>query len=171
MRALGVVGWSGSGKTTLITALIPLLRERAIMVSTIKHAHSGFDMDRPGKDSYRHREAGAQEVVVTSGTRWVLLHETGGPEVKMDDLLRRMATVDIVLVEGFRAHPYSKIEVHRPGLGLPPMWPDHPDILAVATDAPLTNCDRVVLPLNRPDRIVNWMLRLVDLRQGRKSEP
>lgn len=171
MRALGIVGWSGSGKTTLLTALVPVLRQRALRVSAIKHAHSGFDMDRPGKDSYRYREAGAHEVVVVSGNRWVMLHEAETDEVQMDDILRRMSEVDIVLVEGFRAHRFSKIEVHRPSLGLPPLWPDHPDILAVATDAPLANCDRVVLPLNRPERIVNWILRLVDLRQGRKSDP
>jgi molybdopterin-guanine dinucleotide biosynthesis protein B len=171
LRALGIVGWSGSGKTTLLTSLLPALRQRALRVSAIKHAHSGFDMDRPGKDSYRYREAGAHEVVVVSANRWVMLHEAETDEVKMDDILRRMSDVDIVLVEGFRSHPYSKIEVHRPSLGLPPLWPDHPDILAVATDAPLANCDRVVLPLNRPERIVNWILRLVDLRQGRKSDP
>lgn len=167
---MGVVGWSGSGKTTLITTLIPLLRARGLSVSTIKHAHTGFDMDRPGKDSHRHREAGAEEVVVASGNRWALLHEAGGLEVRLDDLLLRMAEVDMVLVEGFRSHPYSKIEVHRPSLGEPPIWPNHPDILAVATDAPLTNCDRVVLPLNRPERIVNWILRLIDLRQTRRTE-
>lgn len=171
MRALGVVGWSGSGKTTLITTLLPAMRDRGFAVSTIKHAHAGFDMDKPGKDTFRHREAGAREVVVTSGNRWALLHESAGEEIKLDDLLMRMATVDLVLVEGFRDHPYSKIEVHRPSLGLPPLWPNHPDILAVATDAPLANCDRVVLPLNRPERIINWILRLIDLRQGRKAEP
>lgn len=171
MRALGIVGWSGSGKTTLLTSLLPALRQRALSVSAVKHAHDGFDMDRPGKDSFRYREAGAQEVVVVSRDRWAMLHEAQAKdEIQLDDVLRRMTDVDIVLVEGFRSHSYSKIEVHRPSLGLPPMWPDHPDILAVATDAPLTNCDRVVLPLNRPERIVNWILRLVDLRQGRKPE-
>lgn len=154
----------------MITVLIPLLRARGLTVSTIKHAHAGFDMDRPGKDSFRHREAGAAEVVVASGNRWALLHETGGHDVRLDDLLLRMADVDMVLVEGFRSHPYSKIEVHRPSLGEKPIWPDHPDILAVATDAPLANCDRVVLPLNRPERIVNWMLRLIDLRQTRRTD-
>lgn len=170
LRAIGIVGWSGSGKTTLIAALIPALRARGLFVSTIKHAHSGFDMDRPGKDSFIHREAGAQEVLVVSGNRWALMHQAGR-EVTLDDLLPRMAEVDIVLVEGYRGHSFSKIEIHRPSLGQPPLWPEHTDILAVATDAPLANCDRVVLPLNRPERIVNWIIRLVDLRQGRKAAP
>ena len=166
MRAIGIVGWSGSGKTTLITQLLPLLREHRLRVSTIKHAHAGFDMDQPGKDSFRHREAGAQEVVVVSGTRWALLRDTT-EETKLDDLLLRMAEVDVILVEGMKMANVAKIEVHRPSLGKPPIWPSQPNILAVACDEPLINCDRVVLPLNRPDRIVSWMLRLTGLELSR----
>ena len=168
MRTLGIVGWSGSGKTTLITKLIPLLQTRKLRISTIKHAHAGFAMDTPGKDSFRHREAGVGEVLVVSGNRWALLHEAE-KELKLDDLLLRMAEVDIVLVEGMKEAEISKIEVHRPSLGKPPIWPNQPGILAVASDEPLTNCDRVVLPLNRPDRIVSWILRLTGLGITRVS--
>jgi len=167
VRSIGIVGWSGSGKTTLITALLPILRARDLSVSTIKHVHSGFDMDRPGKDSFRHREAGAHEVMVVAGGRWALLHEATGPAPSLNDLLFRMAEVDLVLVEGFKSFPLSKIEVHRPSLGKPPIWPDEKDILAVATDEVLSGCDRVVLPLNRPDRIANWVLRLIGWHRGR----
>ena len=166
MRALGIVGWSGSGKTTLITQLIPILQARKLRVSTIKHAHSGFEMDTPGKDSYRHREAGVREVMIVSGNRWALLHESS-QELKLDDLLTHMSDVDIVLVEGMKEVAISKIEVYRPALGKPPIWPTQPNILAVASDEPLINCDRVALPLNRPERIVSWMLRLTGLELTR----
>ncbi len=157
MKVLGIVGWSGSGKTTLLTALLPLLRAQGLTVSTVKHTHHGFDMDRPGKDTYRHREAGAHEVLVSGGKRWALLHEVSGPDPTLPDLLARMTPVDIVLVEGFKSHPFPKLEVHRPALGKPPIWPEQPDIVAVATDAPLT-CDRAVLPLNQPDQVAAWIL-------------
>ena len=157
MKIIGLVGWSGSGKTTLLTELLPLLRSAGLSVSTVKHTHHGFDMDRPGKDSYRHREAGAHEVMVSGGKRWALLHEVTGPEPTLPDLLARMTPVDIVLVEGFKSHPCPKLEVHRPALGKPPIWPEQPDIVAVAANAPI-ECDRTLLPLNEPRRIAAWML-------------
>jgi molybdopterin-guanine dinucleotide biosynthesis protein B len=153
---LGLVGWSGSGKTTLLVAILPLLRARGLTISTVKHAHHGFDMDRPGKDSYRHREAGAEEVMVVSGSRWALLHEVAGPEPALPALLARLSPVDIVLVEGFKSHPYPKIEVHRPALGRPPIWPGQPDICAVASDLPIV-CDRAVLPLGQPETVADWV--------------
>jgi molybdopterin-guanine dinucleotide biosynthesis protein B len=156
VRVLGIVGWSGSGKTTLLTGLIPLLRARGLTVSTIKHTHHGFDMDRPGKDSFRHREAGAHEVLVASGTRWALLHEVVGPEPELSDLLARMQPVDLVLVEGYKTHPFPKLEVHRPVLGKPPIWPNERDIVAIACDVPLL-ADRPVLPLNDPAAITGWI--------------
>ncbi len=158
MKVLGIVGWSGSGKTTLLVALLPLLRARGLTVSTIKHAHHVFDMDRPGKDTYRHREAGAHEVLVASGTRWALLHEVAGPEPTLPDLLTKLDSVDIVLVEGFKAHPYPKLEVYRPALGKPPIWPDAPDVVAVATDQPIDCGARTTLPLNDPAAIARWVL-------------
>jgi molybdopterin-guanine dinucleotide biosynthesis adapter protein len=156
---IGIVGWSGSGKTTLVTLLIPLLRQRGLTVSTVKHTHHGFDMDRPGKDTYRHREAGAFEVLVASGPRWALLHEVVGPEPGLPELLGRMQPVDLVLVEGYKSHSFPKLEVHRPALGKPPIWPEQPDVLAVASDAPLAT-DRKLLPLNDPGIIAEWVLEL-----------
>ena len=143
-RVLGVVGWSGSGKTALLVAILPLLRQAGLRVSTIKHAHHGFDMDRPGKDSYRHREAGAHEVLVASSGRWALLHELEGPEPTLPDLLTRLEPVDLVLVEGFKSHPFPKLEVFRADLGKPPIWETEPDVIAVATDTtpPIGRCCR-----------------------------
>lgn len=157
MRILGLVGWSGSGKTTLLTALIPLLRASGMRVSTVKHAHAGFDMDRPGKDSFRHREAGAHEVLITSPARWVLTHEVTGEEPSLPDVLGRLAPVDLVLVEGFKSHPYPKIEVHRPSLGKPALWPRDQGIIAVACDAALQGSVVPCLPLDKPDVIAQWI--------------
>jgi molybdopterin-guanine dinucleotide biosynthesis protein B len=159
MKVLGIVGWSGSGKTTLLVALLPLLRAQGLSVSTIKHTHHGFDMDRPGKDTYRHREAGAQEVLVASGTRWALLHEIQGEEPTLPYLLTKLEPVDLVLVEGFKAHPFPKLEIHRPSLGKPPIWPDAPDIVAVASDEPLDPEGRTLLPLNDAAAVTTWLLR------------
>lgn len=166
MKVLGIVGWSGSGKTTLLTALLPLLRERGLTVSTVKHTHHGFDMDRPGKDTFRHREAGAHEVLVASSVRWALLHEVVGPEPPLPELLARMQPVDLVLVEGFKTHPFPKLEVHRPALGKPPIWLTQPDVVAVAADAPLISCDRTLLPLNDPATIAGWLVQFLALEQG-----
>ncbi|HJS86057.1 MAG TPA: molybdopterin-guanine dinucleotide biosynthesis protein B [Acetobacteraceae bacterium] len=160
MNVLGLVGWSGSGKTTLLTAVLPLLRARGLRVSTVKHAHHGFDMDRPGKDSHRHREAGAHEVLVASSARWALLHEVEGGEPALPDLLARLEPVDLVLVEGFKAHPYPKLEVHRPALGKPALWPGDPAVLAVATDARLA-CGRPQLPLGEPPVVAEWIIGLL----------
>ncbi len=165
MKVLGIVGWSGSGKTTLLTALLPLLLGRGVTVSTVKHTHHGFDMDRPGKDTFRHREAGAMEVLVASGERWALLHEVAGPEPRLPELLARMQPVDLVLVEGFKTHPFAKLEVHRPALGKPPIWHTEPEIVAVAADAPLASCDRTLLPLNDPVAVVEWLLQFLALEQ------
>src|SRR5215469_14338296 len=114
MRILGLAGWSGSGKTTLMTALIPELVSRGISVSTVKHAHHSFDIDQPGKDSWRHRQAGAREVMVASAHRWALMHELrSAAEPSLEELLGRLSGADLVLVEGFKAHAHPKIEVYR----------------------------------------------------------
>jgi molybdopterin-guanine dinucleotide biosynthesis adapter protein len=157
MNVLGFVGWSGSGKTTLLVAVLPLLRAAGLSVSTVKHAHHGFDMDLPGKDSYRHREAGAHEVLVASGDRWALLHEIVGEEPLLPALLRRMDAVDLVLVEGFKSHPYPKLEVYRPALGKPPLWPDDREIVAVATDVETDTGGRALLPLGHPATVARWI--------------
>lgn len=157
MTLLGITGWSGSGKTTLLTALIPLLLARGLTVSTVKHAHHDFDLDQPGKDSWRHRAAGAHEVLIAAGRRWALLHENHGAEPDLADLLPRLAPVDLVLVEGYKASPHPKLEVHRPSLGKPPLWPGRPDIAAVAADGPLPGLDRPLLPLSDPPAIAAWI--------------
>ena len=147
-RVFGIAGWSGSGKTTLLRALIPVLSERGVTVSTIKHAHHDFDVDRPGKDSFLHRTAGAHEVLISSALRFALMHELrDAPEPTLGDLVARLAPVDIVLVEGFKFDPVPKLEVHRPSLGKAPIWPSDPHIVAVATDLPLPDCDRPTVDL------------------------
>ena len=157
VNVLGIVGWSGSGKTTLTVALLPLLRGFGLTVSTIKHAHHGFDMDRPGKDSHRHRLAGAHEVLVASSRRWALLHEVEGPEPELEDLLARMDRVDLVLVEGFKSHPGPKLEVWRLSLGKPPLWDIEPGVVAVASDSTADVGSRMLLPLNEPETIATWI--------------
>ncbi len=127
MRAIGLAGWSGAGKTTLIVRLIPELNRRGLSASTIKHAHHGFDVDRPGKDSYEHRAAGAHEVLVASANRLALMRELrGAPEPSLADLLRLLEPVDLVLIEGFKRDPFPKIEVYRAANGKPPLHPAGP---------------------------------------------
>ncbi len=135
-RVIGLAGWSGAGKTVLITKLIPELRARGLSVSTLKHAHHAFDVDKPGKDSFLHREAGASEVLVASSNRWALMHELrGAPEPGLAALLQHLSAVDLILVEGFKRDPHAKIEVHRSANGKPFLYPEDPDIRALATDA------------------------------------
>ena len=158
---LGIAGWSGAGKTTVIEAVLPRLRAAGLVVSTVKHAHHGAELDRPGKDSWRHRQAGAREVMVTAPGRWALIHEQPGEEPELADLLARMSQVDLVLVEGFRHYAFPKLEVHRPALGKPALWPEWPDVAAVASDSPLPQCDRTVLALADPDAIASWIVAFV----------
>ena len=157
MKVLGIVGWSGSGKTTLIVTVLPLLRASGLSVSTIKHAHHGFDMDQPGKDSHQHRLAGAHEVLIASSRRWALLHESAGPEPNLPDLLTHLEQVDLVLVEGFMTHPYPKLEVFRPALGKPSLWNREPEVVAVASDSTPDIGSRTLLPLNQLETVANWI--------------
>jgi len=133
MRLLGIVGWSGSGKTTLVEKLLPLLAGHGLTVSTIKRSHHGFDVDKPGKDSWRHRKAGAHEVLVASDLRWALMRENrGGGEVTLDALVARLEPVDLVLVEGFTNHPHARIEVWRAAEGKAFRSGEDAGLLAVA---------------------------------------
>jgi molybdopterin-guanine dinucleotide biosynthesis protein B len=160
MRIFGLAGWSGSGKTTLMTALIPEFVARGITVSTIKHAHHAFDIDQPGKDSWRHREAGASEVMIVSQRRWALMHELRDePEPALETLLPRITPVDLLLIEGFKRHPHPKIEVYRPSLGKPALHPDDPFVVAVASDERLSELNLPWLPLDRPAVIAEFILR------------
>jgi molybdopterin-guanine dinucleotide biosynthesis protein B len=136
MRVIGFAGWSGAGKTTLIVRLIPELNRRGFSVSTIKHAHHNFDLDQPGKDSYEHRAAGAEEVLVGSANRVALMRELrGAPEPSLAELLGLLKNVDLVLVEGFKRDPLPKIEVSRASNGKPPLYPEDANIVALISDA------------------------------------
>lgn len=137
MQVFGFAGFSGSGKTTLIEQLIPRFVAMGRTVSLIKHAHHRFDVDRPGKDSYRHREAGASEVLIASAHRWVLMHELRGrAEPELSDHLACLSPCDLVLVEGYKSAAIPKLEVHRPSTGKPALWPQDPHIVAIASDVP-----------------------------------
>jgi molybdopterin-guanine dinucleotide biosynthesis adapter protein len=139
MKIFSIAGYSGAGKTTLIEKLLPELIGRGLRVSIIKHAHHGFDIDRPGKDSYRQREAGASEVMITSGVRWALLHELRSePEPALASYLSRFSACDLVLVEGFKREPVPKLEVLREDNGKAPLFPSNPYVLALATDVAVT---------------------------------
>ena len=159
MRIIGLAGWSGSGKTTLITKLIPCLLARGLRVSTLKHAHHGFDLDKPGKDSFVHRVAGATEVIISSAKRWAILHELREePEWDMADLVAKMSPVDLVLVEGFKRDAFPKLEVHRAENGKPLLHPDDPHIVAVACDTALPAARVPVVDLNDVDAIADLLL-------------
>ena len=138
MKIIGIAGYSGSGKTTLIEKVIPLLVAEGLRVSLVKHAHHEFDVDQPGKDSYRHRHAGCTEVLVSSSRRWALMHELrGAAEPSLSEQLRHLAPCDIVIVEGYKSEPIAKVEVHRRAAGAPLLYPADPHVVAVATDEPL----------------------------------
>ncbi|MBB43693.1 MAG: molybdopterin-guanine dinucleotide biosynthesis protein B [Rhodospirillaceae bacterium] len=143
MKLFGITGWSGSGKTTLITKLIPALKKHKLTVATIKHAHHNFDIDQKGKDSFRFRKSGAREILISSSHRWVLIHEnTKDCEPTLAQLIEKLSPVDILLIEGFKHEPYPKLEVYRPSLKKPQMWPADRNIIAVATDVSLLNPTR-----------------------------
>ena len=168
MNVFGFAGWSGSGKTTLVEKLIPVLTARGLRVSVIKHAHHGFDLDKPGKDSWRHREAGATQVLMLSNDRWVLMHELrGAPEPTLDEQLRLLEPCDLVLIEGYKAAAVPKIEIHRPSHGKPPLWPENEHVVAVATDADNDadlGCPLPRLPLNEPAAVADFILDYLKTR-------
>jgi molybdopterin-guanine dinucleotide biosynthesis protein B len=159
MRIIGLAGWSGSGKTTLITKVLPRLLARAVRVSTLKHAHHGFDLDQPGKDSFMHRAAGATEVVISSARRFAILHELREePEWDLPDLLARFAPVDLVLIEGFKRDAFPKLEIHRAENHKPLIHPQDPHIVAIAADTALPQATVPVLDLDDIERIADVLL-------------
>ncbi len=163
MKVFGFAGYSGSGKTTLIEQLIPRFVGRGVRVSLIKHAHHTFDVDQPGKDSYRHRHAGAGEVLVTSSRRWVLMHELRGePEPSFEEQMKHLSPCDLVLIEGFKFAPIPKLEVWRAVTGEPLLHPNDPHIVAVASDAKV-DTKLPLLDLNDGERIANFILTEVRL--------
>jgi molybdopterin-guanine dinucleotide biosynthesis adapter protein len=156
MRVIGLAGWSGSGKTTLITKVIPVLVARGLKVSTIKHAHHAFDIDRPGKDSWQHREAGAAEVVVASSRRWAIVHELRNePEPPLEVLLAKLSPADLVIIEGFKRHAHPKLEIYRASVGKPLIYPQDDCVVAIASDAPLAHAQLPVLMLDDIEGIAN----------------
>jgi molybdopterin-guanine dinucleotide biosynthesis protein MobB len=160
MRIIGLAGWSGAGKTTLLVKIIPLLTARGLRVSTIKHAHHDFDIDKPGKDSWMHRQAGATEVLVASGRRWALMHELRDEaEPALEVLLCRLTSVDLVLIEGFKRDPHPKIEVHRGANGKALLYPDDPAIIAVASDVALPHARLPVLGLDDAEAVASFAMR------------
>lgn len=165
MKILGIAGYSGSGKTTLLEKVIPLLKQRGLRISVIKHAHHDFDIDRPGKDSFRHREAGAHEVMIASGHRWALMHELRQEsEPRLEELCARLSPCDLVLVEGYKFSSIPKMEVHRTETGHPLLHPNDANIIAVATDS------KAVLPIpaldiDAPQQVADHILAYFSLGQ------
>ena len=160
MKIFGLTGWSGSGKTTLMVQLIPALIRRGLTVSTMKHAHKGFDVDHPGKDSHNHRMAGATEVLVSSPRRWALMHELrdGEPEMALQELLPKLSPVDLLLIEGFKREPHAKIEVWRASVGKPLIARDDPTIVAVASDGPVPGITVPVLDIDDVEAIADFIV-------------
>ena len=162
MKTFGFAGWSGSGKTTLIEKLIPRFVKRGLRVSLVKHAHHTFDVDQPGKDSYRHRQAGATEILVTSSRRWVLMHELrGAQEPSFEEQLKRISPCDLVLVEGFKFAPIPKLEVWRKETGEALLHPNDPHIVALATDT-IVETKLPRLELNDDGAIALFMLKFLN---------
>lgn len=168
MKIFGLAGWSGSGKTTLMVKLLPELVRRGIAVSTMKHAHHNFDVDKPGKDSYEHRLAGATEVLVASDRRWALMHELRDrPEATVELLVRHMTPVDLLIIEGFKAHAHDKLEVHRPSVGKPLLCREDKRVVAVATDEPLADLPVKRLDLNDVSAIADFIAAHCGLKGAR----
>ena len=160
MKLFGLAGWSGSGKTTLLTALLPALIHRGLRVSTLKHVHHSVDLDQPGKDTHRHRLAGATEVALVSAGRWTLMHELRGEaEPTPAELSRHMTPVNLLLIEGFKHGVHDKLEVHRPAIAKPLLCLDDPHIVAVASDGSLAGLPVPLLPLDDADNIADFIVR------------
>lgn len=163
MRLYGVVGWKNSGKTGLVERLVSEITGRGFTVSTIKHAHHKVDVDQPGTDSYRHRQAGAEEVILASGGRVAIMQELrGAPEPGLSDLVARLSPVDLVLVEGYKREAHPKIEAHRAETGQPLIAREDDTVRAIASDEAL-EIDRPVLDLDDTAAIANFILKEVGL--------
>jgi molybdopterin-guanine dinucleotide biosynthesis protein B len=164
MKTFGFAGWSGSGKTTLIEQLIPRFTAHGLKVSLVKHAHHSFDVDHPGKDSWRHRQAGCHEVMIGSGVRWALMHELrGAPEPPLQELIARMSPCDLLLVEGFKRYEMPKLEIYRAANGKPLLHPEDRHIVAVATDVRL-DTPLPQLDLNDPDAVAAFVVEFNGFR-------
>ncbi len=165
MKVFGIVGWKNSGKTTLTERLVSEISAMGFSVSTVKHAHHSFDVDQPGKDSHRHRRAGASEVMLASSDRWALMHEhRGGPEPDLGELLAHMSAVDLVLVEGFKAGPHKKIETRRETVAQPAIALDDKTIVGFAAKGPVPDIGLPVRDLDDIAGIAAFILAQTGLR-------
>jgi len=159
MRIIGLAGWSGAGKTTLLAKVLPRIVARGLTVSTLKHAHHSFDLDQPGKDSHTHRLAGATEVLIASVNRYALMHELrGAPEPSLHELLDKLSPVDLVVVEGFKAARYPKLEVFRAEVGKPALHADDPFVVGIVSDTSFPASGRPVVAIEDIDAVVDLML-------------
>lgn len=159
---LGLAGWSGSGKTTLVSNLIPELKKMNISVSTLKHAHEGFDIDKPGKDSYVHRESGAREVLISSNKRFALMHEYHKDEISLNSLIKKLSPVDLILVEGWKKENIKKVEIYRKELNKPLLCTKDKNIIAVATnDKSIKIKNMMILDLNNYEKIAEFIYELI----------
>jgi len=166
MKTFGMIGWSGSGKTTLIIQLIPELIGRGYSVSSMKHTHHNFDIDKPGKDSYEHRVAGAKQVLITGTKRWALLNENRDQqESSIDDLLAKMDPVDLVLIEGFKKHPHKKMEVFRPSVERPLLALKDESVVAIATDEQVDGGGLPVIDLNNVAAVADFIIEFCGLEK------
>ncbi|MCJ8052122.1 molybdopterin-guanine dinucleotide biosynthesis protein B [Shinella curvata] len=164
-KIFGIAGWKNSGKTGLAVRLVTELVARGYRVSTIKHAHHDFDIDKVGADSYRHRQAGAHEVTIVSGTRYAIMHELrGAPEPTFEEILARIAPCDLVLIEGYKREPIPKIEARRlEAANRIPLAPDDPHIAAIAADHPVTDSTLPVFDLDDTGAIADFVIAMTGL--------
>ena len=159
---LGLAGWSGSGKTTLVSNLIPQLKKMNISVSSLKHAHEGFDVDKPGKDSYVHRQAGAKEVLISSNKRFALIHEYKNEEISLNSLIKKLSPVDLILIEGWKKENIKKIEVYRKEINKPLLTNNDKNIIAIATNDKSININNMtILDLNNYEQIAKFIYALI----------
>lgn len=169
MKIFGITGWKNSGKTTLVAELVSWFGEQGVKVSTIKHAHCNFDIDKTGSDSFKHREAGANEVLIASQGRWALMHELRNePEPELEDLLKHLQPVDLVLVEGFKMGDQPKVQVVRPENNTEVLPQEAQPIVAIASDSRQVQpsdyqCDGPLLPLNDIAAVGRFIAEYCDL--------
>lgn len=166
MKIFGIIGWKNNGKTGLMERLVAAFTARGFSVSTIKHAHHRFDVDHAGKDSFRHREAGAREVLLSSRHRWALMHENGPEEEpRLDALLGRLQPVDLVLIEGYKRDKHPKIEAHRHETGQPLIARDDPSVIAVASNETLEGLEIPVFGLDDTEAIAEFIAATLELEK------
>ena len=169
MYVIGLVGWKNSGKTTFLESLVPVLKAKGATVSTIKHTHHSVDLDQPGKDTYRHREAGVEEVMLVSSARWALLREVrDGKPPTLDDVLKRMTPVGIVIIEGFKKWPHDKIEIHRHATGGEILALKDETITAVVSDAPIEGLSVPLFAFSETDRLARFVSERAGLEHVHK---